>query len=496
MTEFTNYTVDLFLKDGSVSSGRISSVDESKIVLNDVTNSNSPASKFSIVEFLNNHVADLKVKKLPPDLIKSMKSKNKKDNKKEQKPSKTKVQKEEPIAGAQPSGASAAVSNDFDFAANLAMFDKKSVFEDFQKKDTVKPEFRLVGHNKVNQARKDYEKFGNDEMILQGKTDNWDMLGSQEHKEAVRNASVTRRSTPVPDATAGSMNKNYNLVNFSTKNVVPVCSPIQLSDIERLAQESFSHTPALMAEVFATNLSLYICQKLLGGAARLNPSNHNLPPLVLLLIGGERCSTRAYAVGRHLANHGVRVLAYCVSLELTDESYLAQKALFQQAGGKIISTTVADLLNILNNQLDTPVELIIDALQGYDAHLEDIFYETKEQDLVRELLQWCNEPRQRSKIMSLDIPSGIDGGSGTVSDNSLLIHSRYCVSMGVPVAGILHAYRYDILSIEEEDRIKHLLIDIGIPNKVYQKKSNLRKFDKLWYGAEHIVELNLVEKIE
>lgn len=496
MTEFVNYTVDLFLKDGSVSSGKISSVDESKIILNDVINSNSPASKFPIVEILNNHVADLKVKKLPSDLVKNLKNKSKKDSKKEAKSGKSKSKKEDEISSVQNSSTPTPVPDDFDFAANLAMFDKKSVFEDFQKKDTVKPEHRLVGHNKLDNVRKDHEKFGNDEMVLQGRSDNWDSLGTQERKESVRNASVTGRSTPVHDTTANSLNKNYNLVNLSTKNAVPVCSPIQLSDIERISEEYFNHTPALMAEVFASNLSLYICQKILGGASRLNPNNHNLPPLVLLLIGSERCSTRAYAVGRHLANHGVRVLAYCVNQELTDDTYLTQKALFQHAGGKVITTSVADLLNILNNQLDTPVELIIDALQGYDVHLEDIFYESKDQEVVRDLLHWCNEPRQRSKIMSFDIPSGIDGGSGTVSDKSLLIHSRYCVSMGVPVAGILYAYRYDLLNVEEDDRITHLLIDIGIPNKVYQKKSNLRKFDKLWYGAEHVVELNLIEKIE
>lgn len=44
----------------------------------------------------------------------------------------------------------------------------------------------------------------------------------------------------------------------------------------------------------------------------------------------------------------------------------------EKSGGKVITSNVDDLLNIINHQLDTPVELIIDALQGYDDHLEDI----------------------------------------------------------------------------------------------------------------------------
>ncbi|EGV64703.1 enhancer of mRNA decapping [Yamadazyma tenuis] len=492
MTEFLNYTVDLYLKDGSVSSGQIVSVDGTKIQLSDVSESKAPGQKLPTLEILNSSVNDLKVTKLPPDFVKNLK----KSKAKKEKVTKKEKKDESDVSGKN-SDSEIKMTEDFDFAANLAMFDKKSVFENFQKKDTIKPEQRLVGHNKVENFRKDYEKFRNDEMVLDStRTDDWDSIGISDRKETLRNASVTGRLTPVHDVTGGSSNKNYTLTNVSTGNSVPVCSPIQLLDIERISGEAFALTPEVMAEIFSTNLSQYITQHILGGSGRLNPNNHNLPPLVVLLIGSERCSIRALAVGRHLTNHGVRVLAFLVNHEMVDASYLKQKSSFEQAGGKILSTSVPELLHVLNHQLDTPVELIIDALQGYDDHLEDIFFEQKEQQLIKQLITWCNEPRQRGKVMSFDIPSGIDGGSGTITDADLVISSHWCVSMGLPVAGILHAYRNEILRVDAESETLHLLVDIGIPNKVYSRKPNLRRFDRVWYGAESVVKLQPVEKLE
>ena len=99
------------------------------------------------------------------------------------------------------------------------------------------------------------------------------------------------------------------------------------------------------------------------------------------------------------------------------------------------------MLDIINNQPDTPVEIIIDALQGYDDHLEDTFYQDEDQATLRKLMKWCNEPQQQNKIMSLDIPSGVDGGSGTLLDDSLKLNCRWCISMGIPLSGIILAYK-------------------------------------------------------
>lgn len=406
-------------------------------------------------------------------------------------------------------------SNEFDFASNLALFDKKSVFADFQKNDHVGLQDRLVGHNKSDKikapnstpqsqtqaqskSKPKKEKYDNNEMVLDvNKSDNWDLIGNLNKRLGNSNGSSRNNSSSnllKNDQSNSNVpaNKNFKLVNSNNpKSTIPLSSPVQLLEIERIASELYGVHPSIMTEVCATNLSSLITTNILGGSTRLsNKNNHNLPPLVLLLIGSERCGSRAFATGRHLTNHGVRVLAYVINNGESNEELSNQWEIFENCGGKVIVSSVNDLLNILNNELDTPVELIVDALQGYDDHLEDIFYQEDDLKSVQSLIEWANEPKQRNKVLSLDIPSGIDGGSGTILDSSLKLNCKWIISMGLPITGLIHAYKNGHLN-NNEDEIIHHLIDIGIPNKVYCSKSNLRKFDKFWFSSEFSLKLDI-----
>ncbi|CAH2354716.1 enhancer of mRNA-decapping protein 3 [[Candida] railenensis] len=560
MAEFLNYQVNLTLRDGSSSSGTIVHVDKSSIVLSG--NSAEP------INIESSKILDLKVIQLPQDLIKGLKKKKKQSEKQQQSQQQQQSQYQsnellddaivfakKPNSSAQgsvsvsrvetpklknikpsqnPSSSSSSnwgkesdiqeikSSNEFDFAANLAMFDKKSVFADFQRHDTVSPGDRLVGHNKLpngefdspsqsrdfNTVDKEKVKYGNDEMVLDSmKVDNWDMIGSTTSKNNSKNAqgnngrsmSTARGGTPVlnDEAAAPPLKRVFKLVHGESREVVPLCSPVQLLEVERISAESYGITPSLMTEVASVNLSQLILSKMLGGSNRLsNKKNHNLPPLVLLLIGSGRCGARAFATGRHLTNHGVRVLAFVVNANMEEEddsSNLISKQweLFEMAGGKVITSNFNQLLNIINKELDTPVELIIDALQGYDDHLEDIFFQEKDLQTLKEIIHWCNESLQHIKTMSLDIPSGIDGGSGTVSDFGLYINCRWCISMGLPITGLIHAYKNNCISYGTEGEVLHYLIDTGIPNKVFSSRGNLRKFEKFWYSSGYGIKLQL-----
>lgn len=557
MAEFLNYQVNLTLRDGSSSSGTIVHVDSSSIVLS--------GSSSEPINIESSKIADLKVIQLPQDLIKGLKKK-KKQLEKQQQQQQPQYQSNEllddaivfakkPNSSAQgsvsvsrvetpklknikpsqnPSSSSSSnwgkesdiqeikSSNEFDFAANLAMFDKKSVFADFQRNDTVSPGDRLVGHNKLPNgefdspsqnrdfsiADKEKVKYGNDEMVLDNmKVDNWDMIGSTTSMNNSKNTqgsngrsmSTVRGGTPVlnEEAAAPPLKRVFKLVHGESREVVPLCSPVQLLEVERISAESYGITPSLMTEVASVNLSQLILSKMLGGLNRLsNKKNHNLPPLVLLLIGSGRCGARAFATGRHLTNHGIRVLAFVVNANMEEEddsSNLISKQweLFEMAGGKVVTSNFNQLLNIINKELDTPVELIIDALQGYDDHLEDIFFQEKDLKTLKEIIHWCNESLQHIKTMSLDIPSGIDGGSGTVLDFGLYINCRWCISMGLPITGLIHAYKNNCISYGTEGEVLHFLIDTGIPNKVFSSRGNLRKFEKFWYSSGYAIQLQL-----
>jgi enhancer of mRNA-decapping protein 3 len=541
MSEFLDYKVELTLSDGVKYIGIITHVDSRQITLSNVIKSTSPQELLAVFQVESSQIKDLKVIQLPQNLRTQLgKSSKKKGTNTRQNgasilddaivfaqaatpplasvlippvssnygtprnSSRTNTPQLSSVrANYQSSIASGGdtdwnnevqeikSSNEFDFAANLAMFDKKSVFADFQKKDTVNPNDRLVGHNKLDKVQKPRkEKYDNDEMVLEvNKADNWDNIGNTNKKvpKPLKNSSATASSKVSKDLSSST--QNLKLVLADNLSPIPLSSPVQLLEIERLSAESYGISAPIMAEICANNLAKLITSSILGGSTRLsNKKNHNLPPLVLLLIGSARCGSRAFVTGRHLTNHGVRVLAFVINTDDTDKELSTQWNLFEKSGGKVISSNVDDLLNIINHQLDTPVELIIDALQGYDDHLEDIFYQEADQKALRTIMKWCNEPQQQSKIMSLDIPSGIDGGSGTLLDESLKLNCKWCISMGLPITGLIHAYKNGHL---ETGDVLHYLIDVGIPNKVYSSKGNLRKFDKFWYSAESCIKLEL-----
>ncbi|WPK25738.1 hypothetical protein PUMCH_003065 [Australozyma saopauloensis] len=472
MTEFLNYKVVLHFKDGTESQGFISNVDSTLISLGNKS-------------YKNTLVKDLKVVSLP-----SEKSKKKNvhggiggeamqmsSSKSISRVGTPKMSKKQPDWGSDVGDIK--VSDDFDFQANLAMFDKKSVFADFQKNESINALDRLVSLNKVN------DKYDNDENVLSGQNkDNWNSIGS-----------ISQRLTlPAPAANGPSIGSHlareqqlYSFTYEDDPTAVPLASPVQLLEIERIATESFSVDQKAFSEVCAVNLFLLILSKILGGSVRLNQrKNHNLPPLVLLLVGGGRSSSRAFALGRHLTNHGVRVLAYVINEEMVDGETLHQCQLFEKCGGKVVSAKFAELLDILH-KLDTPVELIIDSLQGLEGQLSDLFYTAESMATLTQVVNWVNEPKQSSRILSLDVSSGLDGGSGTASLPHLVVKSRYIVSMGLPLSGLVHAYNNGSLSEE----ITHYVVDVGVPNAVYNSRPHLRKFDKFWFCAEQHMKITV-----
>lgn len=452
--EFVNYKVTVSRKDGTRATGVITHVDKASISLKDKKHS---------VDIASTHIADIKVIGLPDNL-----KKKKNENTPVYKSRSEDQELDKDVASIKD-------SEQFDFQANLAMFDKQRVFADFQRNDTVSAQDRLVGHNKV--AKK--EKYDNTEMVLEsGRQDNWDLIGQGKYGSG----SSSRVPTPTLPKEQGTR-KSVRFLDGG--NVVPVALPVQLLEIERLAGE-LGVSSELLIEAGSVNLAALISKQLLG-ASRLSKKNHNLPPLVLLLIGSGRCGARAFGAGRHLANHGARVLAYVINDD-KDAALERQWRMFEAVGGKVLSTSVQQLKDVLTHELDTPVELIVDALQGYDDHLEDIFYQENDLSVVRELIAWVNEPKQAQKVVSLDIPSGIDGGSGTVSDVSLVVGARWVVSVGIPLTGLIHAYKN-----AHFDDVLHFLVDSGIPNKVYSTKGNLRKFDKFWHTADGYLRLDVGE---
>lgn len=474
MSEFINCKVQLQLKDGQKVVGFISNVNEETIFLENK-------------QFENAAVHDLKVLQLP------------KKKKKHTPPQPVYSHSDEPLLSylsdlGTPRGNDALsdvsnvdhikASEDFDFAANLANFDKQSVFADFKKNDTVSSLDRLVGHNKVEQSRRPQnDKYANDEMVVDSKkVDNWNNIG---------NSATLRLGLPAPQLGRNPLVANPKdefKFSFADERPVPLATPVQLLDLTRAAQASVGITEAIMVETGGLNIYSYIVKNLLGGSSRLsNRRNHNFPPLVVLLIGNRSSSCKAYAAGRHLSNHGIRVLAYVITSDDDEPDLIEQRKLFERSGGKVVSDSFEAFSDILTKQLETPVEVIVDALQGFDSQLTDIFYEDESLRKLKRVVQWVNVSKQRLKTVSLEICSGVDAGTGVVEDPELQIRSTQILSLGLPITGLLLAYNNGVLSAE--DNIKHFVIDMGIPNAIYTRKPHLRKFEGFWFCAESYLQL-------
>lgn len=384
--------------------------------------------------------------------------------------------------------------DDFDFESSTAGFDKHAALSEFANNDRIDPSQRLAAHNKLNSEVK--TKYSNDENVLGQKIDKWE----QESRSA---SGGTERTTRVREITANNLaavvgtKPRYNrspslefrglqLACSQTKDILPLASPIQLLEIERSSHESFKISPQLIAENASRGITGLVI-KILGGSSRISQKNHNLPPLVLLLVGNNRSGSRALAAGRQLTNHGVRVIAFTLTdfnaVDEFDENVRYQLDLFQLAGGKCTSSLSG--LNKLVSDLDTPIELVVDALQGYDTNLSDLWGD--ELELAKQLIRWVQQ--QDISTMSIDIPSGIDAGSGLMGDLET-IDAKWVVSLGLPVNGILHAYSNGAASLGSWT---HYLIDIGLPSNLF-KKGSLRKFDRNWFRGDWSVSLEIVEK--
>ena len=151
-----------------------------------------------------------------------------------------------------------------------------------------------------------------------------------------------------------------------------------------------------------------------------------------------------------------------------------------------MTNSIEQLEKYLNNPDGSPLEFIIDGLQGFDTDIND--YGEQESAEANKLIHWCNS--SKVPVLSLDIPSGLNPSSGTNdSDESLVVNSRFVASIGLPLSSNLNMYKFGYC---EKGRVTHYLVDAGIPRRVYTMKGGLRKFDRRWFAESGSVELKVV----
>jgi len=169
-----------------------------------------------------------------------------------------------------------------------------------------------------------------------------------------------------------------------------------------------------------------------------NPSNG---PLVVVLAGNSQMGAYALATARQLSNHNVRVkVCLFEPAEKLIQSVVKQLQIYSSTIGPVLSNRSE--LQEIKEYKDLIIDGLLDA-SGWDNISADLFH----------LIDWANQ--SRINILSLDIPSGMDGDSWETL--AKYIESKWTVTFGLPITGHLNPNFTGQL----------LLADLGIPPSVF-----------------------------
>lgn len=148
-------------------------------------------------------------------------------------------------------------------------------------------------------------------------------------------------------------------------------------------------------------------------------ARYHLKPVITLLCGKGNNAGDAYVAGTILINGGFKVNALAFSpFEKSSPLCQLQNKRFVKAGGMI------EYIHKGSQIVFSESEVLVDGLLGTGFHGEV-------EGLYREAIECAN--RSGLPILSIDIPSGIDGNTGTVG--GVAIRAAETLFLGLPKSG-------------------------------------------------------------
>ncbi|KAI9827736.1 MAG: enhancer of mRNA decapping [Thelocarpon impressellum] len=429
---------------------------------------------------------------------------------------------------------------EFDFQGNLSKFDKKTVFSQIRAEDNTADEARLVDHNRLkpragtaggknlhhtenvldvpngvgkwNSEAGDSDEDENDVGLGSGRSSRRAMSRQSSKRVPSRKGSAVQAAGNAGALAAAHLGRGHNssshtasprpkrfsptgspilasaasskpsLRIYPSNRLCPVVNPLQMLDVERIAEVELGLTEDMMTENGGRGVAEVALSALDPAGQRLSKGNQNYMPVVIVLAGNNKSGARAVAGGRHLRNHGVRVMICVLGLEREEELLdvlRRQLKIFRSSGGKLSRWDgLAENLKLL----ESPPELVVDALLGMHISFEDL--RTDDQATAYELIGWAN--KSKARVLAVDVPSGLDASTGEVSvldGEPLHIRAKYVVAMGAPKTGVLCA-----MSDGEGQAWQLSVADIGISNTAWRKYGTRRRHG-VEFASEWVVGL-------
>lgn len=298
---------------------------------------------------------------------------------------------------------------------------------------------------------------------------------------------------------------------------VEAISTLQMLNLENIAANEVGFPESLMAENAGRGIAEVAVEALSDPALKVRyemagaalSQSADAPPAnnstIVILAGNNKSSIRALVAGRHLRNKGYDVMVCLVGIERERdllEELRRQVQLYRSFGGKVLKKN--DFFEQLRKTTSAgaaasggaglgrvSVSLIIDALLGLTMSFEEL--RIGDQATVYELMEWAN--RNEAFVLSVDVPSGIDPGTGKVAiidGSQLFVKPRYVVAVGAPKRGLIEAVTPpsddDPLAtsggVAQDEEWRLFIVDMGLGHTVWRKAgTKVRKgidFDGKW----------------
>ena len=269
-----------------------------------------------------------------------------------------------------------------------------------------------------------------------------------------------------------------------TNKICPSLTPIQMLEFEQFAITELGLSEDILTENAGRGIA-----ELATRVEREFEESVDQDWLIVLVVGNHKTGARTLAAGRHLRNHGYKVMATIIGTTRTEDwldLVRQQSHAYSKAGGILMKPY--DILESMKSGMRPA--LLIDGLLGVHNTLED--FRREEQQLCLEIMMLTSH--NKTKVLSVDVPSGMDMSSGQIDvadDTPLGFVPWSIVSLGVPKSYLLSMLE----RAGPSDGTKTYVADIGIGSTAWRKFFNRRRRG-VDFGSSWILQLRYQPGVE
>lgn len=206
-------------------------------------------------------------------------------------------------------------------------------------------------------------------------------------------------------------------------------------EVDRLMVDVYGIQLVQMMEIAGHHLAVLAVERFLEG----NPENKN----IVVLAGSGGNGGGAMVSARNLHNWGARVVVF-----ITKPVSELSGVIHEQA--KILQAMDLEPNTVITLEQITDTDLIIDGIIGYSL-------QGAPRGTAADMVNWANG--QNAPILALDVPSGLDAGTGEVQIPT--IEAQATMTLALPKIGLKSPANSVVGEL--------YLADIGVPSALYNR---------------------------